>query len=183
MKKLDVIGQIYGELTVISEHSKNRNGHIRYNCLCSCGKEKVTLLTHLRQGNTKDCGCKRKRGSTHPQWKGFGEISGNIWHNKVIRSAKGEKGRKELEIDIDVEYGWNLFLEQNKKCALSGQELYFSSVTDGVTNASLDRIDSSKGYVKGNVQWVEKDINMMKRTYNQEYFIKMCELVYKNKKV
>lgn len=177
MKKLKVIGETYGELTVTSEHSKTRNGHIRYNCLCSCGKERKVLLTHLRQGNTKDCGCKRRKNKLHPQWKGFGEISGNVWHNKVIRSAKGQKGRKPLEINIDVEYGWNLYLNQNKKCALTGQDLYFSSLTDGTTNASLDRIDSSKGYVKGNVQWLEKDVNMMKRIYSQEYFIEICKMI------
>ena len=31
--------------------------------------------------------------------------------------------------------------------------------------ASLDRIDSTKGYVRGNIQWVHKDINWFKRDY------------------
>jgi len=42
---------------------------------------------------------------------------------------------------------------------------------------SLDRIDSSKGYIKGNVQWIHKDVNIMKNKFNQEYFIEMCKLV------
>ena len=43
--------------------------------------------------------------------------------------------------------------------------------------ASLDRIDSSKGYVEGNVQWVHKMINMSKQQYSQEEFIDMCKAV------
>jgi hypothetical protein len=49
--------------------------------------------------------------------------------------------------------------------------------------ASLDRIDSSFGYIEGNVQWVHKDINIIKLDYDQDYFIKICSAVcnYKNK--
>jgi len=50
-------------------------------------------------------------------------------------------------------------------------------------NASLDRIDSSIGYVNDNVQWVHKDINMMKRIYTQEYFIYLCKLVSENNNI
>jgi len=49
-----------------------------------------------------------------------------------------------------------------------------------IRTASLDRIDSSKGYVKGNLQWVHKDINMMKNHYNQKYFIEICKKVATN---
>jgi len=50
-----------------------------------------------------------------------------------------------------------------------------SSVT-----ASLDRIDSKLDYRKTNVQWVHKDINMMKRVLKQDYFIKLCTDVADN---
>ena len=45
------------------------------------------------------------------------------------------------------------------------------------TTASLDRIDSSKGYVIGNVQWVHKDINIMKNKFDNQYFIDMCKKI------
>jgi hypothetical protein len=40
--------------------------------------------------------------------------------------------------------------------------------------ASLDRIDSSRGYIEGNVQWVHKMANMCKQHYSQKRFIDMC---------
>ena len=48
------------------------------------------------------------------------------------------------------------------------------------TTASLDRIDSSKGYTTDNIQWVHKDINIMKNDYGNDYFIEICKKVAKN---
>ena len=172
-------GQKFNSLTAIKLHSTDRNGHAKWLCKCDCGEEVTVYGTHLIRGNTKSCGCTRfKRGEQHAQWTGVGEISGNYWRNTVMRS---DKSRRKIEVNIDKEYAWQLFLDQDRKCALTGLELHFSnSLGDVKTTASLDRIDSSKGYIKGNVQWVHKDINMMKRIYDQDYFIKMCKLVAEN---
>ena len=43
--------------------------------------------------------------------------------------------------------------------------------------ASVDRIDSTKGYLKGNVQWVHKSINQMKSNRTDEEFIALCKAV------
>lgn len=42
---------------------------------------------------------------------------------------------------------------------------------------SIDRIDSSEGYLKGNVQLLHKDVNMAKQQYSQDYFVEMCKAV------
>jgi len=55
---------------------------------------------------------------------------------------------------------------------LSGLDISFTGKT-----ASLDRIDNEKGYVEGNVQWVHKDINNMKHTYPNDYFVNLCQQV------
>lgn len=183
MKRLEVIDQIYGHLKVLKEHSKTRNQHYRYTCEClNCGNTCNILLTHLRQGNTTHCGCltPKNKGKGHGQWKGCGEISGNYWYNHVLRERKTSK-RNKLEVSITIEEGWELFLKQNRKCALSGLELTFpNGWKDKSYNASLDRIDSSKGYVKGNVQWVHKDVNIIKNKFNQDYFLSLCKLITDN---
>ena len=48
------------------------------------------------------------------------------------------------------------------------------------TTASLDRIDSTKGYVENNVQWTLKKINIMKNVFSQKEFIYLCNKVSKN---
>jgi len=44
----------------------------------------------------------------------------------------------------------------------------------GTCTASFDRIDSSKSYEVGNIQWVHTMVNMAKNKYPQEKFIEMC---------
>ena len=43
--------------------------------------------------------------------------------------------------------------------------------------ASLDRLDITKGYETGNVQWVHKHANIMRNVYSIDYFIHLCHLV------
>lgn len=178
----DLTGQVFGKLTVVARIENNRGKQARWECVCECGKTTSVLGQHLRKGATKSCGCGHPKGKSHKQWKGVGEISGEFWSSKIVRSANGSKrsNGRTLELSITKEYAWELFLAQNRKCALSGIDLYFPDKWKTNGNASLDRIDSGKGYIEGNVQWVHKDINMMKRTYTNEYFIKMCKTVAKN---
>ena len=38
---------------------------------------------------------------------------------------------------------------------------------------------ATEGYIKGNVQWVHKDINYMKSNFEQPYFIDVCKMIAK----
>jgi hypothetical protein len=102
----------------------------------------------------------------------------------------GEKLKKEQKnrgysICVDIKYVWNLYLQQNKKCALSGLPIEFAIANkkSSETTASLDRINSTKGYVEGNIQWVHKNINIMKNVYEQNYFIFLCKLIAENNNI
>ncbi len=182
LSKILGVGKRFGELLLLKEIETTRSGAYRYECLCSCGGSCTVAGHHLLEGVTKSCGCLiKRRNKENKFWKGFGEISGGFWNtlmnnttNKYSKTNK-EEVRKAFELSIDIEYAWNLFLKQERKCALSGIELYFGKgVHDKIRTASLDRIDSSKGYIEGNVQWVHKHINMMKNRYKCDYFIDMC---------
>ena len=102
--------------------------------------------------------------------------------------------RRSIPFEVDIDYLWELAISQNEKCALSGIPITFpdssgmgkvsgnfSHTTIGANQfqASLDRIDSSKGYVEGNVQWLHKDLNIMKNKFSQEQFIYFCKCVSK----
>lgn len=180
MKK-DLSGKRFGKLVAIRDIERSRNGHIRWECNCDCGGKKGVLSTHLLSGAIKHCGCvKRPTGPKHKQWTGFGDISGGFW-NQIQRGANGEKGRRKIDFDITIEYAWGLFEQQKGKCAISGLDINLNRTFGKFTGtASLDRVDSGKGYVVGNVQWVHKDINRMKNSYDQDYFIEMCKLVSAN---
>lgn len=59
----DLIGKECNGIKVVSlaEDAIGRTGHrdIRYNCLCSCGKEFVAYRSSLLQGKVKSCGCRK----------------------------------------------------------------------------------------------------------------------------
>jgi hypothetical protein len=190
----DVTGHQYGFLTAVKcvgvkeTYNKKSNRIIKrpvWLFKCHCGKEIKRTRSEVescqRHGLTISCGCesfKHKRGNKHGLWKGFGEISKQYF----TRTKRGAKKRN-LEFNVTLEYLWNLFLKQNKKCALTDEDINFGSATQKQNNsfknqtASLDRIDSSKGYVEGNVQWVHKYINNMKWDLTQNEFIEWCRKV------
>lgn len=96
--------------------------------------------------------------------------------NSLTRGAI-ERG---LEFDVDVEYLWGLFEQQNERCAISGVPISFPKRGElsSVGTASLDRIDSEKGYIEGNVQWVHKTVNKIKLNLNNSELISWCEQIY-----
>ena len=105
-------------------------------------------------------------------WKGCGTVSATYF-SSLKRGADGGKGRRPILFKVTIESIANLLdVVQKGKCALTGLKISIRDKT-----ASLDRIDSSKGYEEGNVQWLHKDVNMMKRHYSQEYFVYLCHLV------
>lgn len=160
------INQTYDKLKVIN--FTYVNGRKEAVCECICGKivnRRPELLARVNM--TNNCGCE-PRGS----WKGVGSLS-QTFFGRIKRSAK----IRNFDFDISIKYAWELYEKQNGKCALTGLDIPFGENTTDKNDASLDRIDSSLGYTKDNIQWVHKDINIMKMDMNQEEFIKMCKLV------
>lgn len=167
-------GEKFGRLTLV-KHIKVRNKNARLGrwlVKCDCNNEIILPIGALISGNTRSCGCLKSElcGSKSAQWQGYKEIPKTFW-NRIQSNAKS----REIDFDIDIEYVWKLFLKQKRKCALSGCVLKFSSKNN--TIASLDRIDSKKGYIKGNIQWVHRTIQKMKFIYSQNYFLNLCKTV------
>jgi sigma54-dependent transcription regulator len=86
-----------------------------------------------------------------------------------------------LDWELTIEDVSILLAQQGGRCALSGSCLVTRGAFKEIT-ASIDRIDSLKGYTMGNVQLVHKDINMMKQAFEQSYFISLCQKVAGNNK-
>jgi len=185
--KYDLVGKKFGKLTVIEftgikdnpSHHGTRSSFFR--CLCDCGKEYEVSGIYLKSGNIKSCGCliHDKVKEKHQRWSGYGGISGSTW-NKIERNAKNNRRakRRNLEFTITKKYVWELFEQQKGKCALSGKDIILDiGSKTNLQTASLDRIDSEKGYIPGNVQWVHKDVNFMKQDFDEKYFLDMCRTI------
>jgi hypothetical protein len=175
---IDLIGKKFGKLTVEKLFEK-KNKTVIWQCRCECGKITNVSRNNLSSGHTKSCGCLKNRSCSESNtWGGYKEISLRTWSdikNKAV-SRKDPQKRKFL---ITIKDAWDQFEKQNGLCALSGLPISLKATKGNYGNktASLDRIDSKKGYVLGNIQWVHKTLNIMKRDYSDATFVEFCGYV------
>ncbi len=163
------VGHILGDLTVIKRIKKKI-----FLCRCSCGKEVVRTSNGLRnKGHTHSCGCKAG-GLASYRWKGIGKLSGYFFG--MIRAGAKIRG---IPFNLSIEDVWNKYQEQNGLCALTNLPITLPGIGKNrqKKTASLDRIDNNRGYTLDNIQWVHKDINLMKRILSQARFIQLCMAV------
>lgn len=159
---------------------KLENGRYAKLCPC-CGVQQTYLRKNyaklsLKEGKTcKSCSNKTTENS-HRGWHRGVRVS---WYNKFETSAKLRGLTWELTID-DVA---DLLDKQEGKCALTGWDIEFpESGHAQKAPASIDRINSSLGYVLGNVQLLTRHVNMMKQAYDNDYFIEVCKAVANREK-
>ena len=150
------------------------------------GIETATKLRKQRKADAKKqfSDIEQRRLRFNSNWKGSGDLSGDHWR----RIQQGALSRN-LELNITIDDAWNVYLQQNGKCAISGVDIMLRGQEIGIsskqvhekTTASLDRIDSSKGYTIDNIQWIHKDLNQMKSDRPMETFLYWVKTIYENK--
>ena len=163
-------GAQFDRLTVKGHvRERDRKGHTRtlVDCLCVCGNRVLIREGLLRRNKTNNCGC-APRGA----WSGVGPISTTFFNRQ--KAAARKRG---LEFNLTHDQLVSLYEKQGRTCALSGLPINFSVKTAGRNTASLDRIDSKKGYNLDNVQWVHRDVNLMKLDFTLEEFVTMCRRI------
>ena len=139
---------------------------------CDCGKEFLMYRSWFGKTKTcKDCYHKNNVGNQHTSFSGYENVSGT-YYSQIKLNAK----KRELEFNLSIIYINYLLEKQDFKCALSGIKINVFDKT-----ASLDRIDSSKGYTEDNVQWVHKTVNIMKMSMSDEKLLEWCRLILINK--
>lgn len=189
-----IIGKEYGDLTIISEEvQKSKDKKSLFNVRCSCGKEQFIRAYFLEVGRQTCCkSCSQKRALIeHTSRQKFLKLK----HDGIGNFTKTTYGylrncakRRDISWseELTIEYLYELLLRQNKKCALTGLNIDLTesrkdcNVNFELMTASLDRIDSSKGYEPNNIQWVHKHINKMKNNFDESYFKMLCNLVVSN---
>lgn len=169
----------FGKLTAI-ERVESATKNTKWLFKCECGNEKIMSLTSVKTGKSVTCGCsKYRKGVDRTNYAGeVGNISFALY-KRLIHEAK----KREIEFSVSPEYLNNLLILQNFYCALSNVPIYLNKNVsyEGKGTASLDRIDSSKGYIEGNVWWVHKDINWMKSVLSVKLLQDYCYKIIENR--
>lgn len=171
---VDLSKETFGSLSPKYRNGINKSRKALWYCECKCGGNKTVSSEDLKRGKVKSCGCLHgsKPSESYYNFSGYKEMSGHSFY-RIKHSAE----KRGLEFSITKEYIYELYLLQNRKCALTGLNIEISALKDKIQTASLDRIDSSKGYIEGNVQWLHVEVNQIKWDLPQERFIELCRLV------
>ena len=93
---IDITDQRFGRLTAKYRKENNKWGGTRWHCECDCGNTTIVLMSHLRSGAIRSCGCLRRDLLTKPKipWKPtLIEITCEVCGNKFTwYRPKGQGG-------------------------------------------------------------------------------------------
>ncbi len=186
----EMSGKRFGSLVATGREKHEARSGRRWRVLefiCDCGVS--VWRSHLSDLNDRS-GCRvcvvksagearklrtYKTGAESNSWKG-----GEITPSRVVTIARSGALLRGIAFDIDVHQLDEIWRSQSGLCALTGRPLNFTRFSGKkhiAGTASIDRIDSSKGYSKDNVQWVHKNVNIAKRTLSNAEFIAVCREV------
>ena len=147
-------GMKFGNLTVIKEEGRDKNGNVIWLCKCDCGNDFYTTSVYLRRGFSTSCGCK-----TLEKWiessKTHGMSDSKIYHvwrnmkercyNPKNKRYKDYGGRgiivcKEWCDDFSNFYNWAISSGYNPNAEFG--------------ECTLDRINVNGNYEPNNCRWV-----------------------------
>jgi hypothetical protein len=121
-----------------------------WRCVCDCGKAVVVSSKELAKGDTQSCGClhkellrSRNKASTDPWMRE---------HKHTYSSYIGARRRATEPTDKDYFRYGAVGIGFHKPWADDFKQ-FVSDVGKRPAGHTLDRIDTTKGYVPGNVRW------------------------------
>lgn len=169
---VSLLGQKFGKLKVLRYDTNINATRVRWICSCECGNEKSIIAKHLVSGATTSCGCGLFRSGEYSRaWKGYKGVSG-----KYLATLERNAKKRGLTFKINGQDVWNQYLKQNKRCSYTNWEISFKGFNQK-GSASVDRIDSSRGYEVDNIQIVDKKVNMIKWDLSEKDFLTTCKRV------
>lgn len=140
---------------------KTHHQAIKRNSVCRSCRTSIANMSPKRDN----------RLEKNAAWKGVDCIPYS-WFSKYF-----ERANKKRTGDITIEQVYKMWIDQDKKCNLSGLSIGFKDSGKYGNTCSIDRIDSLKEYTLDNIQLVHKDINIMKNKFDNQYFIEICKLI------
>lgn len=178
---IDITGQRFGRLVVLRPGPPRRyKGYTRgtWVCRCDCGVEHTTTGIALRRGGSTSCGCAQRETArasltTHGE-AGIGSHRGTVRY-ELWRTAKERARQRSIPFDLNLA---DIVVPEH--CPALGLRLEVSTTRKANDNSpSLDRIDPSKGYVRGNVLVISTKANRIKNNATAEEVRKVADFLEK----
>ena len=171
-KPRDRTGERYGLLTVVRPAGFRIGPHPVWVCKCDCGEIKNVSTVNLRPADSKykgarSCGCatfpekqKRKWTRLTIRLPGGQVTHGNTRDPRMVMYWSSKARAKRTGLIHTIEPADIPSIPSH--CALLGIELSNEPEAYREATPSLDRIDNTIGYVKGNLQIISSRANRLK---------------------
>jgi hypothetical protein len=179
----------HGRLTVISHAGKDtRNKHL-WLCLCECGNEKIVVSDNLSSGKSNSCGCLKseflaRSGNQYGVYKDRESALLKVQYSHLKRRNESKGFTDTLSLE-------DFCLLSKTPCKYCGLE-HSKEIEDRLNESKkgkrlsdhvlkcngVDRVDSSKGYTKGNSVPCCKFCNFAKHTMSESDFYQWVKRVY-----
>lgn len=147
---INLTGKKFGRLMVIKRVKNDNNNRPQWICRCDCGKIVLVEGRHLRQKQTKSCGCYRSENSKkmHTSHGLHGTRFYRIWRGMFDRCK--DKDKNYLSNNITVCNRWKKF--ENFRDDM--YESYLKHIEMfGEKETTIDRIKNKNNYIPSNVKW------------------------------
>lgn len=165
------LGNSYGILKVVSKYrgplpKETMRGYVLWECQCECGNSIVVPGRWLRLGSYKSCGCQKKL------------LDRKTAILKVeYANLKNEAKTRNKFFDLSFEDYKNTVLGDCIYCGQSPNMLRIDFnggkliSEETIFINSIDRVDSSLGYISSNIASCCSSCNVSKSNHSKEFYI------------
>jgi hypothetical protein len=166
----NIIGIKVSRLIILERVGKNKHGAQLLRCLCDCGNETIVTYSNFFRKDakrTRSCGCFAREQS----------FSKQTWEVEFRRYEKGNAQKRGLD--------FNLTLDQfkvicNLQCFYCKADPQIKTHVGTAYRSSIDRLDSSIGYLKTNCVPCCAVCQFMKGSLSYDDFINQIKIINQN---